>query len=72
MVAKKKVCKDCQYWREHSAISVDIAGTGNWCSNSQSPKYRMRAAEGETCAKFSERGKKAPLWMRALKKVVKK
>ena len=61
----KKVCKNCQYFRE-----------GYWCSNSKSPFYRFFygstwIAENNTCDQFSARDKKAPWWMRTFNKIMK-
>lgn len=61
---KKKICSNCQYCRKPGALDFNIPGSGTWCSNSQSPLYRTRIAEAETCQEFVLRGKKAPLAMR--------
>ena len=61
----KKICKNCQYYREAHFIPNM---TDFWCSNSKSPKVREHVKEDDTCPEFYQRGKKAPLWMRALGK----
>lgn len=65
----KRICKDCQYYREKS-----------WCSNSKSPSFRygnrdypfvevFMMADG-TCDQFTERGKKAPIVLRAINAIL--
>lgn len=45
-------------------LDQDIPGEGNWCSNSQSPRFRTRVKDGDGCEKFTQRGKKAPIGLR--------
>lgn len=62
----KKVCENCQYFRE-----------GYWCSNFASVYFRFSFPEEtkitayHTCDEFTPRNKKAPLWMRLVNKVMK-
>jgi hypothetical protein len=60
----KKVCKNCQYFRE-----------GYWCSNSKSVWFKnngtLWVASYHTCPEFTPRNKKAPLWMQLFNKVMK-
>ena len=61
----KRICKNCQYYRAE-----------RWCSNTKSPHfhflktYCIQLGEKSTCSAFTQRGKKAPLWMRATNKVL--
>ena len=50
----KKICQNCQYWRDSL-----------WCSNSQSRHYREEMFADASCAQFAQRGQKAPAAMRA-------
>lgn len=68
----KRICKGCNYWRQAGLGDSDIAGAGNWCSNSRSPKNRMRSFARDSCKEFSERGKKAPLWIRVVNSLLEK
>lgn len=45
-------------------MDAGVAGVGTWCSNSQSPNFRMRISDADSCAMFSARGKKAGLGLR--------
>ena len=68
---KDKVCANCQYMRP--ANMLPAFPNGEWCSNSkssQSLKY-VYSPKANTCNQFVEKGKKAPLWMRLLNKVMK-
>jgi hypothetical protein len=58
-------CPNCQYSCEPGPLDTDIPGGGNWCSNSESPLWRTRVGEGDTCERFIKRGKKAPFKLRA-------
>ncbi len=60
----KRNCKTCQYWRNPGPLDTDIEGAGNWCSNSQSPLHRTRPKANMQCSAFSQKGKKAPWWLR--------
>ncbi len=55
----RATCNNCQYWR-----------TGKWCSNSKSPNMWASMPHVGSCEGFTERGKKAPWWMRAAVMVV--
>jgi len=61
----KRVCENCQYFRE-----------GYWCSNSKSvywsptPEESLLLFSNFTCDQFSARDKKAPLWMRVFNKIM--
>ena len=61
---KKEICVNCNYSRSPGALDFDIPGVGNWCSNSQSPRWRTRVGGNDTCLRFYQRGKKAPLGLR--------
>ena len=63
----KKICKNCQYYRDYDWSNELKAG---WCSNSKSPKALVQVKEDDTCPEFYECGKKAPLWMRKLAKIL--
>jgi len=63
-VDMKKICGNCQYQREPGQMDAGIAGMGTWCSNLQSPNFRMRVSKEDSCAMFAARGKKAPIGMR--------
>jgi len=45
-------------------MDAGIPGMGTWCSNSQSPFFRMRVSDKDSCEMFEARGKKAPIGMR--------
>ena len=60
----KKICVNCQYCRGPGPLDQNIPGSGNWCSNSQSPLHRTRVKDDDSCDGFTARGKKAPLSMR--------
>ena len=45
-------------------MDADIPGTGTWCSNSQSPNFRSRIGDDDSCEKFTARGKRAGIGMR--------
>lgn len=49
----KKICLHCQYSRAAGMLDQDIPGDGNWCSNSQSPRFRTRVKDGDGCEKFT-------------------
>ncbi|MFZ5856760.1 MAG: hypothetical protein ACOYZ6_08015 [Chloroflexota bacterium] len=66
----KKKCGICQYCREPGVMDAEIPGSGQWCSNSKSPRFRTRVMEAEGCDVFQARGKKAPLGMRLKVKAV--
>ena len=59
----ERICKNCQYYRDNS-----------WCSNSKGPLFfalrEGKLSANQTCKEFTQRGKKAPLWMRATNKVL--
>ena len=63
----KKTCKNCQYYREES-----------WCTNSESVYWSPTEEESllmfsnYTCDEFTQRGKKAPWWMRLFNKIMKR
>ena len=63
----KKVCKNCQYFRE-----------GKWCSNFGSNNFRYSApvdifvSENDKCDEFMQPKKKAPLWMRLFNKIMRR
>lgn len=78
----KKICNNCQYFRDEKAKTFPMTGD-YWCSNSKSDKFRFKMTligdpdvshiylqPTDTCDQFSLRGKKAPLWMRAMIKIV--
>lgn len=60
----KKICGNCQYWREPGLMDADIPGAGYWCSNSQSPKFRTRVGRDDSSEGFTPHGKKAGIGMR--------
>lgn len=60
----KNICKNCQYQRAHGQMDFGILGAGSWCSNSQSPLFRMRVEDEDGCDVFSPRGKQAGVWLR--------
>lgn len=60
----KRTCKNCNYWRLAGSMDFNIPGTGNWCLNSQSQNNRTRPLAQDSCIEFSQKGKKAPWWMR--------
>jgi hypothetical protein len=66
----KNLCISCQYQRAVSEEDAKVEGHGFWCSNSQSPIFLARLKDGDGCDQFQERGKKAPLLMRAKVKVM--
>lgn len=55
----KKICKNCQYFRQDC-----------WCSNSKSPYNFKNVVPDNSCAQFSQRGKKAPLLIRLANKLM--
>jgi len=59
----RKICKNCQYLRK-------IASGMTWCGNSKSLYYRGMVYASESCLLFTQRGKKAPWWMRMQVKVM--
>ena len=65
---KAKNCGNCQYYRQPGFIPSMSAGM--WCSNTSSEKGLMYVTAKDSCDKFVRRGKKAPLWMRLLNKVM--
>lgn len=67
----KRICENCRYYRQSSAMSMSIPGAGNWCSNSRSPEFRTRKEMGDKCSKFDAFSVKAPLWMRVAKWILK-
>lgn len=67
----KKTCAACRYHRQAGSLDFDIPGTGNWCSNSQSPRYRTRTADDDTCEKFEDKGR-APVMLRFFNKELSK
>jgi len=60
----KKICLNCQYQREAGQMDTEIPGAGQWCSNSQSPRFRTRVKDDDSCDKFTQRGKKAGIGLR--------
>ena len=60
----KKICESCQYYRAGGAMDDGIPGAGTWCSNSQSPKFRVRVLYRDSCDMFQARGQKAGLGLR--------
>ena len=63
-----KTCGNCKYWRD-----PDMLPTMNkkWCSSSLSDNHLTYTLEDDMCDEFYKRGKKAPLWMRLINKVMK-
>jgi len=66
----KKICNSCQYCRSHGWMDTGIPGIGEWCSNSKSPKFSTRVLALETCDEYYQRGKKAPLALRVVNKLL--
>ena len=66
-VLRKKNCEDCQYFRNRNAAMPVMT----WCSNIKSENCLKYVGDDDICDQFTKRGKKAPLWMRALNKVMK-
>lgn len=60
----KPICKNCQYQRQPGEMDFNIPGTGTWCSNGGTTRYRTRVEDNDGCNGFAARGKKAPLGMR--------
>ena len=66
-MSKRKLCKDCSYFRQPMKSGMFTAKT--WCSNSKSTHgASYMDLEEKACREFTKRDKKAPLWMRLLKK----
>ena len=65
---KNKVCANCQYFREPAESGAPPYA--NYCSNSQSEYAMDYVLELDSCDQYTERDKKAPLWMRLLNKVM--
>ena len=68
-MTKPKLCAHCQYFREPN-LKASIPTAEYWCSNSKSTFSLIYVYKTNTCPAFSKRGKKAPLWMRLLNKVM--
>jgi len=60
-------CYYCQYYRKPSK---DFLPLGHWCSNSKSSYCGQYVNAWNHCSQFMKRGKKAPLWMRMLNRVL--
>lgn len=54
-----KICENCQFWREKS-----------WCSNTKSVKSRQAVRGTSSCKAFVKLGKKAPVVLRVVNKVL--
>ena len=65
---KIKNCSTCQYWRKPMGIFTK----GQWCSNSRSFFCMTCTQSYNSCFDYVESGKKAPLWMRIVNKVLRK
>lgn len=60
-----KHCMSCRFCRT-GRDQMAPPGMGPWCSNSQSPFYRLRIVMDGGCSNHVDREKKAPFWMRDL------
>ncbi|MFH1636261.1 MAG: hypothetical protein ABIG63_19910, partial [Chloroflexota bacterium] len=58
-----------QYFREPSPDSMHPIST--WCSNSESRNARQDVSGLDACDQHYLRGKKAPLWLRIINKLMK-
>jgi hypothetical protein len=67
-----KACKHCQYFRETPAHLAEMFGCrhSHYCSSIRSSMNMCRVMPDDWCNQFSERDKKAPLWMRIMRKVL--
>ncbi len=55
----ERICKNCSYYRE-----------SGYCSNSESRMALEPTFADGCCSEFYPRGKKAPLWMRLVNKLL--
>lgn len=68
LIRKKNNCANCVYNRDY--MRHDQQTCDNWCSNNKSPYFLMSIADDSTCGRFAQKGRKAPLWMRILNKIL--
>jgi len=64
----KKICTNCQYFREPGFVPTMPDDT--FCSNSKSRYARQYVTGFDTCDQFYKRGKKAPVQLRMLNKAI--
>jgi hypothetical protein len=60
---KKKICANCQFFKQPGRWDVDIPGQGHWCSNWMSARRRTRVGREDSCPQFGA-GKRAPIYLR--------
>ena len=66
---KKNNCANCVYNRNYLLSTGEPVD--NWCSNSKSARFLKIIDEWGVCDEFAQKGRKAPLWMRILNKILK-
>jgi len=65
----KNNCTKCTYRRDYAECDP-FELSFDWCSNSKSPRFKDIADNKSICEMFYRLGKKAPLWMRVINKIL--
>ena len=70
LIKKKNNCRNCTYNRDCIEFGDPFDRGYNWCSNNSSDRFTLIIDNDLTCDKYVQKGKKAPLWMRILNKIL--
>jgi len=70
LIKKKNNCGNCTYNRSVAEFGDPFDRSDNWCSNNSSDRFTLVIGNDLTCDGYVQKGKKAPLWMRILNKIL--